>query len=125
MDVVYPRCCGLDVHKKTVVACILISAPAGPPTKLVRTFATMTDDLQRLAAWLREQQVTHGAMESTGVYWQPVYNVLEATVSCCLLIESLSMPHASCTSDIGTQILDRFWAHDHFPRQSSANLDPH
>ncbi len=81
MDVVYPHCCGLDVHKKTVVACILISAPAGPPTKLVRTFSTMTDDLQRLAAWLREQQVTQGAMESTGVYWKPIYNLLEATLS--------------------------------------------
>ena len=63
MDVLYPRCAGLDVHKKTVVACA--RTPEGQET---RTFGTMTRDLLALADWLVEQQVTHVAMESTGVY---------------------------------------------------------
>ena len=62
MRVVHERCCGLDVHKKTVVACVLT-----PEGKAVRTFSTMTEDLLALADWLLEQQVSHVAMESTGV----------------------------------------------------------
>lgn len=77
MDVVYPRCCGLDIHKKTVVACVIIPGLKGKPQKTVRTFGTMTDDLNGLGAWLAEQQVTHVAMESTGVFWQPIWNLLE------------------------------------------------
>jgi hypothetical protein len=77
MEVLYERCCGLDVHKQRVVACVVVSAPAGPPRKEVRTFGTMTDELLRLADWLTAHGVTHVAMESTGVYWQPIWNVLE------------------------------------------------
>jgi transposase len=77
MDVLYERCCGLDVHKKTVVACCLSPGARGRPTKAVRTFGTMTADLEALAAWLSEQGCTHVVMESTGVYWKPVWNVLE------------------------------------------------
>ena len=62
MEVILERCCGLDVHKKTVVACII--TPAG---QQIRTFGTMTSDLLELADWLGEHQVTHVAMESTGV----------------------------------------------------------
>jgi hypothetical protein len=68
MDVVYERCCGLDVHKRTVVACLLVPGPAGPPRKEVRTFGTMTDDLRQLAAWLTAAAVGAVAMESTGVF---------------------------------------------------------
>jgi transposase len=77
MDVVYPRCCGLDVHKRTVVACVIVSRTRGTPHKEIRTFGTMTAELLELADWLRAQEVTHVAMESTGVYWQPIYNLLE------------------------------------------------
>jgi transposase len=77
MDVLYERCCGLDVHKKTVVACCLTPGKRGVPTKVVRTFGTMTADLEALATWLGEQGCTHVVMESTGVYWKPVWNVLE------------------------------------------------
>ena len=73
MEVIYRRCCGLDVHKKKVVACVM--APEG---KEVRTFGTMTEDLLALADWLRNWRVTHVAMESTGVYWKPIYNLLES-----------------------------------------------
>jgi transposase len=77
MQVVHERCCGLDVHKKTVVACVLITAPDGQVTKAVRTYATMTADLLALGDWLRGLGVTQVAIESTGVYWRPVFNVLE------------------------------------------------
>ena len=72
MDIVTQRCCGLDVHKKSVVACVI--TPEGQQT---RNFRTMTNDLLSLADWLRELGVSHVAMESTGVYWKPVYNLLE------------------------------------------------
>jgi transposase len=77
MDVVYERCCGLDVHKTSVVACLLISRSAGEPSRAVRTFGTMTEDLLALADWLAEAGCTHVAMESTGVYWKPLWNLLE------------------------------------------------
>ncbi len=77
MDVAYPRCGGLDVHKDTVVACVLTSTDAGAPAKAVRTFGTTSAQLRALGDWLAERAVTHVAMESTGVYWQPVWNVLD------------------------------------------------
>jgi transposase len=72
VEVKYERCAGLDVHKKTVVACVL-----GPELRATRTFGTTTSELLDLAGWLKEQDVIDMAMESTGVYWQPVHNVLE------------------------------------------------
>jgi transposase len=77
MDVVHPRCCGLDIHKKRVVACLLTSLADGAVQKEIRTFGTMTADLEALAAWLTAVDCQHVAMESTGVYWKPLYNVLE------------------------------------------------
>jgi len=77
MEVVFERCCGLDVHKRTVVACLLTPGPGGRPTKAVRTFSTMTDELLQLADWLAAAGCTHVAMESTGVYWQPIWYLLE------------------------------------------------
>ncbi len=72
LEVVHPACAGLDVHKKTVVACAL--TPAG---REVRSFRAMTAGLQELADWLAQQQVSQVVMEATGVYWRPVYNLLE------------------------------------------------
>jgi transposase len=69
MDVIHARCCGLDVHQKTVVACLLAPGPGGAPRKEVRTFGTMTDDLLALGEWLAAAGCTHVALESTGVYW--------------------------------------------------------
>jgi len=77
MDVLHPCCAGLDVHKKTVVACVLRSDAAGVPARRVRTFGTMLDDLGQLRDWLAAADCTHVVMEATGVYWKPVYNVLE------------------------------------------------
>lgn len=77
MEIAYPCCCGLDVHKATVVACVLSAHGDGQPAKTVRTFGTMTADLLALGDWLAQAGVTHVAMESTGVYWRPIWNVLE------------------------------------------------
>jgi transposase len=77
MDVLYPCCCGLDVHKKTMVACVIMPRGDGTSTKTIRTFGTMTPDLVALAEWLTTVECTHVAMESTGVYWKPVYTLLE------------------------------------------------
>jgi transposase len=77
MDVVYPRCCGLDIHSRKIVACVIVPGAEGAPTKTLRTFGTMTADLLALADWLKEAGCTHVAMESTGVYWKPIYNLLE------------------------------------------------
>jgi transposase len=85
MDVVYERCCGLDVHKKSVVACLLISRSAGEPVRTVRSFGTMTADLLTLSDWLAGAGCTHVAMESTGVYWKPIWNLLEDIFSLLLV----------------------------------------
>jgi len=71
MEVVYERCCGLDVHKRTVVACVLLSQADGTLEREVRTFGTMTADLLALADWLSALEVRQVAMESTGVYTLP------------------------------------------------------
>ena len=72
MDVLYSHCCGIDVHKQTAVACVATPGLNGRPTKEIRTFGTMTDELLALADWLDGCGVTHVAMESTGVYWKPL-----------------------------------------------------
>ena len=78
MDVVYRSCAGLDVHKESVAVCLVRSDGGGPSRKEVRTFGTMTRDLLALADWLAGEQVTHVAMESTGVFWKPIFNILES-----------------------------------------------
>ena len=77
MEVVNERCCGLDVHKQTVVACVIVPGKGREPLKEIRTFGTMTPELLEFADWLNTYGVTHVAMESTGVYWKPVWNLLE------------------------------------------------
>lgn len=77
MDVIHRYCAGLDVHKDTVVACARTLGDGGGVRQEVRTFSTMTGGLIELSDWLTEQGVTHVVMESTGVYWKPVWHVLE------------------------------------------------
>ena len=77
MQTLLERGCGLDVHQATVVACLLIIGRTGRVQKQLRTFGTTTRELLQLRAWLVEQGCTHVAMESTGVYWKPIYAVLE------------------------------------------------
>jgi transposase len=79
MEVIHPCCCGLDVHAKTVVACLIKDGK-----KQTRTFSTMTEDLLALLDWLVSEECTHVAIESTGVYWRPVFNILEGTLAVIL-----------------------------------------
>jgi transposase len=81
MERMIERCAGLDVHQATVVACVLINEHGNRPRKELRTFGTMTDELEALRDWLVTEQVTHVGMESTGVYWRPVHAVLEEHVA--------------------------------------------
>jgi len=77
MEAIVERSCGLDVHQATVVACLLVGTADKKPRKEVRTFGTMTADLVRMRDWLRAEGCTHVGMESTGIYWMPVYTILE------------------------------------------------
>ena len=73
MEIIHRRCCGLDVHKKTIKACRRILGPEGKLEQDVRTFGTMTADILSLADWLRRGGVSHVAMDSTGVFWKPIW----------------------------------------------------
>ena len=88
MEVVYPCCCGLDVHKVSVTACVLWAERGGRARKEKRRFGTFTADLLQLADWLRACGVTHVAMEATGVYRKPVWNVLDGQFTDVLLVNA-------------------------------------
>ena len=105
MDVIYPQCCGLDVHKKTIAACLITSTAGAEPMKEIRTFSTMTADLLALADWLQEAGCTHVAMESTGVYWRPVYNLLEGQFE--LLV--VNAQHIKAVPGRKTDVKDATW----------------
>jgi transposase len=77
MEAIIERCCGLDVHQANVVACLLVGEPHQKPRKEVRTFRTVTRELLAMRDWLADEGCSHVGMESTGVYWKPVYAVLE------------------------------------------------
>ena len=85
MDILFPCCAGADVHKMTVVVCVRRLLPDGTVHKQVQTFGTMTADLLALSDWLVHEGVTHLAMESTGVYWKPIFNLLEGTFQVVLV----------------------------------------
>lgn len=84
MEVLYARCAGLDVHQKSVVACVRIHGPEGRAQTSTRTFATDTAALLELSAWLEENQCSHVVMEATGVYWKPVWHILEESFALVL-----------------------------------------
>jgi transposase len=106
MQVMYERCAGLDVHKKTVVASVV--TPAGQET---RTFATMTADLLALADWLLACGCTHVAIESTGDYWKPVFNILEGTCEVILV----NAPHVKAVPGRKTDVKDAAWLAELLP----------
>jgi transposase len=86
LQALYARVCGLDLHKKLIVACVrILNAKDGTVQSTLRKFGTMTADLVELRQWLSDQKVTHVAMESTGVYWQPVFNLLESDFKLLLI----------------------------------------
>src|SRR5438874_8058928 len=108
MDPIHERCGGLDVHLKSVVACRLTQGREGQGEEAVRTFGTMTADLEELAAWLAEGGCTHVAMESTGVYWKPVWNVLEGRFTLLLV----NARHVKAVPGRKTDVRDCEWLAD-------------
>jgi transposase len=108
MQVVYERCCGIDVHKQTVVACAIVPGPSGQPIKETRTFATLTEDLEALAGWLMGLGVTHVTMESTGVHWKPVFNLLDGRFA----ILVVNAEHVKALAGRKTDVQDSEWLAD-------------
>jgi hypothetical protein len=109
MDIVYPRCCGLDVHRKTVVACVLLTQPDGTVTKQIRSFGTMTADLLALSDWLAALEVTQIALESPGMYWQLVYALVEAEERTLVLVNA---QHIKAVLGRKTDVKDAEWLAD-------------
>jgi transposase len=105
MEIVHKTCAGLDVHKKTVVAAIIVPGEQGGLRKEVRTFGSMTSDLLALSDWLMACEVSHVAMESTGEYWKPVFNILENNFEVLLV----NAQHIKVVPGRKTDIKDSEW----------------
>jgi transposase len=105
MEPILERCCGLDVHQATVTACLLIGAADTKPRKVIRTFSTHTRDLVALRDWLVSEGCTHVGMESTGIYWQPVYAILEG--ACELIVGNAQ--HIKHVPGRKTDVKDSEW----------------
>jgi transposase len=108
MEVVYSRCCGLDIHKDLVVACRITPGERGRPTKEVDSFGATTDEILRLGDWLAEVGCTHVAMESTGVYWKPIWNLLEGSFELLLV----NAQHVKTVPGRKTDVQDSEWLAD-------------
>lgn len=101
MQVLHKRCCGLDVHKKSVTACVIT-----PEGKEIQTFGTMTGDIIALVDWIKEKGCSHVAMESTGVYWKPLYNLLEVEQVETLVVNA---QHIKAVPGRKTDVKDAEW----------------
>jgi len=108
MQVLHGCCCGLDIHKRFVVACVLTTAADGSVQKVTRTFSTMTDELLALLDWLTEVGCTHVAMESTSAYWRPIYNLLEGH----LTVLVANAYHIKAVPGRKTDVRDAEWIAD-------------
>jgi len=108
MELLYERCAGLDVHKKNVKACFASPGEGGKRQKETRTYLTMTQDLLEMRDWLKEQGCTHIAMEATGVYWKPIYNLLEGDFE----ILVVNAHHIKTVPGRKTDVKDAEWIAD-------------
>jgi transposase len=108
MQVLPPRCAGLDVHKASVVACVMLTAANGAVTQETKTFGTTTAEILALGDWLKSHGVTIAAMESTGVYWKPIYNLLEGQLE--LLV--VNAQHIKAVPGRKTDVADAAWIAD-------------
>jgi transposase len=108
MHVVYERCCGIDVHKKFVVVCLCILTAQGAIQKEIRTFTTMTRDLLGMLEWLKQAGCSHAALESTGVYWKPIHNLLETELEVLLI----NAQHMKAIPGCKTDMKDAEWIAD-------------
>src|SRR5207247_9556119 len=105
MEVLYPVCCALDVHQASVTACLRAPGDGPQRRQQVRTFGTTTPELLRLAGWLTAAGCTHVAMESTGIYWRPVYNILEGSFELAVV----NAQHVKMVPGRKTDVRDSVW----------------
>lgn len=84
MEAIIERCCGIDVHKKTITVCVMVGTAGEKPRTTIKTFSTMTRDLLACRDWLESAGCTHAVLESTGVYWKPIFNILEGSMKVIL-----------------------------------------
>jgi transposase len=108
MQVLHSCCCGLDVHKRFVVACLIRPDSDGKPCKQLRRFNTLTPDLLHLVDWLQETGCTHVALESTGVYWKPIFNLMEGLFEIVLV----NAQHMKAVPGRKTDTKDAEWIAD-------------
>lgn len=108
MQVLHPCCCGLDVHKRFVVACLIRQTEEGKPHKELRRFDTLTPELLRLVDWLQGAECTHVALESTGVYWKPIFNLMEGLFEIVLV----NAQHMKAVPGRKTDTKDAEWIAD-------------
>ena len=108
MQILHSCCCGLDVHKKQIVACLMFTDAAGKRQKEIRTFGTMTADILSFSDWLTAAECTHLAMESTGVYWKPIYNLLEGLFEMLVV----NAQHVKTLPGRKTDVRDAEWIAD-------------
>src|SRR5919199_3648333 len=108
MQVLYQRCCGLDVHKKSITACLITPGTDSKFHKQTRTYGTTTPELLELLDWLVQSECTHVAMESTGSYWKPIYNLLEGVLE--LLV--VNAQHIKAVPGRKTDVRDAEWIAD-------------
>lgn len=104
MDVIYKRCCGIDIHKNMIMACVIMNRK-----KEIRKFGTMTDDILELATWLKDIKCEVIAMESTGVYWKPIYNILETQDIPIIVVNA---QHIKAVPGRKTDVKDAEWIAD-------------
>lgn len=108
MEILHTRCAGIDVHKKNVKVCLIITDENGKRKKEFRTYLTMTQQLLELRDWLKEQECSHIAFEATGVYWKPVFNLLEGDFE----ILVVNAHHMKAVPGRKTDIKDAEWIAD-------------
>jgi len=104
MEVIYERCCGLDIHKATITACVIVGRK-----KEIKTFGTMTDDLLQMTAFLKEREVQMTAMESTGSFWKPIFNIMEVEGISAILVNAA---HIKNVPGRKTDVKDAEWIAD-------------
>ncbi len=108
MELIYHRCCGIDIHQKLIVACLSTETAKGQRHKEIRTFRTVSSELFQLLDWLKAAECSHVAMESTGVYWKPIYNILEGHFE--LLV--VNAQHIKAVPGRKTDVKDAEWIAD-------------
>jgi transposase len=104
MEEIYERCCGLDVHRDSITACIMIGF-GNQKRKSIKTFQTFTRDIKELANWLKSNEIYHVAVESTGIYWKPIFNIFEGSFDVCLV----NAQHVKNVPGRKTDVKDSEW----------------